>query len=59
MKYKATNRRKETCDCSQCNKFITSYERAYTSSKNKFCNSCGHMENQYANEGMYRPAMVF
>jgi len=61
MKYKITRRRKKESDCSikTCDKEITKDEWAYTSSKRHFCGSCGRLENQYADEGMARPAVVF
>jgi hypothetical protein len=60
MIYKLTKTRKESCKCSNkyCDKFISRSEWAYTSSKLRdFCASCGKMENDYANEGMERPAV--
>jgi len=38
---------------------ITRNEWAYTSSKRKYCAPCGLLENQYADEGMARPVVVF
>ena len=55
MKYKLTRSRKEGCDCYTCNKSITKVEYAYTSTKRKYCGSCGKMENDYSNVGMNRP----
>jgi len=55
MIYAITYRRKNSCDCYACNKRITKVEYAYTSSKRKFCGSCGKLENDYDNDGMMRP----
>ena len=61
MKHKLTKTRKKECNCSNkhCKNMITRNEWAYTSSKRKYCAPCGLLENQYADEGMARPAMVF
>jgi len=55
MKYALTKTRKQGCDCYTCNKHITKVEYAYTSTKRKFCGSCGKLENDYDNDGMNRP----
>ena len=61
MLYRITKTRKcgSKCSIKHCGKEITRNEWAYTSSKKHFCGSCGHLENQYADEGMARPAKVF
>ena len=61
MLYRITKTRKcgSKCSIKHCGKEITRNEWAYTSSKKHYCGSCGHLENQYADEGMARPAVVF
>lgn len=59
MKYALTDKRNYNCDCDGCKQPIGQSDTAYTSSKlRKFCFSCGYLENQYADEGMYRPHVV-
>ena len=55
MKYKTTNSRQSNPSCYTCDKLITRSEIAHTSGKRKYCFSCGRMENQYSDVGMYRP----
>jgi hypothetical protein len=57
--YRISKSRKQSSQCTNryCNKFISRSEWAYTSSPKPLCASCGHLENQYQNEGMERPAI--
>ena len=59
MKYSIADSRQYNPSCYTCDKLITRSEKAHTRGKRKYCFSCGRMENQYADEGMYRPAVVF
>ena len=59
MIYALADSRQYNPSCYTCDKLITRSETAHTKDKRKFCYSCGRMENQYANEGMYRPAVEF
>jgi len=52
-------KKNHSCSNEHCDRVITQSEWAYTSTKRPWCASCGRLENQYANEGMYRPACVF